>query len=74
MPTKTPENISKNNYSHFQVHRINEFCQILGIGRSTYSVMRSEGLIEPPLRISKRARGYTDEYLQSLIKMMGAAK
>ena len=71
MPTKTPETISEKTWSPPQVHRINECCQILGIGRSTYYVMLSEGLIDPPLKISKRARGYTDEYLQSLIKKMG---
>jgi len=71
MPTKKPETISEKTWPPPQVHRINEFCQILGIARSTYYVMRSDGLIEPPLRISKRARGHTNEYLQSLIKKMG---
>lgn len=71
MPTKTPATVPPKGCYPSQVHRINEFCKILGIGRSTYYVMRSEGLIKPPLRISKRARGYTDEYLQSLINMMG---
>lgn len=55
-----------------QVHRVNESCRILGIGRSTYYVLRREGLIEPPIRISKRARGHTSTYLQSLIQKMGA--
>lgn len=71
MPTKPRKTICEKTWSPAQVHRIKEFCQILGIARSTYYVMRSDGLIEPPLRISKRARGHTNEYLQSLIKKMG---
>jgi len=55
------------------IHRLNEFCKKLGIGRSTYYKLLSEGTIEPSLRISKRARGYSDEYLQSLIQKMRGA-
>ena len=55
-----------------RIHRVNESCQILGIGRSTYYVLRKEGLIAPPVKIGRRARGHTSEYLQSLINRMGA--
>jgi predicted DNA-binding transcriptional regulator AlpA len=55
-----------------RIHRVNESCQILGIGRSTYYVLRREGLIAPPIKISRRARGHTTEYLEELIKKMGA--
>jgi len=55
-----------------RIHRVNETCQILGIGRSTYYVLRNEGLIAPPIKIGRRARGHTSGYLQSLINRMGA--
>jgi len=55
-----------------RIHRVNEACQILGIGRTTYYVLRKEGLIAPPIKIGRRARGHTSEYLQSLISHMGA--
>ena len=58
----------------YRIHRINECCQILGIGRSTYYKLLGEGLIEPSLKISKRARGHTGEYLQALIQKMGDSK
>lgn len=54
-----------------RVHRVKESCQILGIARSTYYVLRREGLIEPPIKIGRRARGHTTAYLESLIKRMG---
>ena len=56
-----------------RIHRVRESCQILGIARSTYYVLRSEGLIAPPIKISRRARGHTTEYLEELIRKMGAA-
>ena len=56
-----------------RVHRVNESCRILGIGRSTYYVLRREGLIDPPIKISRRARGHTSEYLEQLISKMGTA-
>ena len=55
-----------------RVHRVKESCLILGIGRSTYYVLRREGLIEPPIKIGRRARGHTTSYLQELIHKMGA--
>jgi len=62
--------------SHFipgtnRVHRVGESCQIIGVGKSLYYQMRKEGLIEPPIKIGRRARGHTTEYLASLIKRMG---
>ena len=56
-----------------RLHRVNESCEILGMGRSTYYLLRKQGLIDPPVKISKRARGHTTEYLQTLIEKMGAA-
>ena len=56
-----------------RIHRVRESCQILGIARSTYYVLRSDGLIAPPIKISRRARGHTTEYLEELIRKMGAA-
>jgi predicted DNA-binding transcriptional regulator AlpA len=65
-------------FKHFipeinRIHRVNESCQILGMGRSTYYLLRQQGFIDPPVKISKRARGHTTEYLQALIEKMGAA-
>jgi predicted DNA-binding transcriptional regulator AlpA len=57
-----------------RIRRINECCEILGIGRSTYYKLAAEGVIEPSIKISKRARGHTDEYLQALIQQLGSAK
>lgn len=54
-----------------RIHRVKESCLILGIARSTYYVMRREGLIEPPIKIGRRARGHTTSYLESLIRRMG---
>jgi hypothetical protein len=56
-----------------RIHRVRESCLILGIARSTYYVLRREGLIAPPIKISRRARGHTTEYLEELIRKMGAA-
>ena len=57
-----------------RVHRVNESCRILGIGRSTYYALRLQGIIDPPDRISKRTCGHTSEYLQALIQKMGGMK
>lgn len=57
-----------------RIHRINECCHVLGIGRSTYYKLVSEGVIAPSIKISKRARGHTGEYLQSLIQKLGDSK
>ena len=55
-----------------RIYRINESCKVLGIGRSTYYKLVAEGVIEPSIKISKRARGHTGAYLQSLIQeLMG---
>jgi predicted DNA-binding transcriptional regulator AlpA len=56
-----------------RIHRVRESCLILGIGRSTYYTLRREGLIAPPIKISRRTRGHTTEYLEELISKMGAA-
>lgn len=56
-----------------RIHRVEESCQILGLGRSTYYLLRKDGVIDPPVKISKRARGHTSEYLQALIQKLGAA-
>ena len=53
-----------------RVMRINKFCEGLGIGRSTYYKLLGEGKIEPPLRISKRARGHMESYFNRLTKTM----
>ncbi len=55
-----------------RVHRVKESCGILGIARSTYYLLRKEGFIAPPIKIGKRARGHTSEYLQTLMNRMGA--
>lgn len=55
-----------------RIHRVRESCQIMGIGKSLYYQMRKEGLIEPPIKIGRRARGHTTAYLQSLIEKMRA--
>ena len=56
-----------------RIHRVDESCQILGLGRSTYYLLRKDGVIDPPVKISKRARGHTSEYLQALIQKLEAA-
>jgi predicted DNA-binding transcriptional regulator AlpA len=56
-----------------RIHRVDESCQILGLGRSTYYQLRKDGVIDPPVKISKRARGHTSEYLQALIQKLEAA-
>lgn len=71
MPNQTPGESSKITSNLNRIHRINECCQILGIGRSTYYKLCSEGVIEPSIKISKRARGHTGEYLNNLIQKMG---
>ena len=54
------------------VFRINKFCSALGIGRSTYYKLLAEGKLEPALKLSKRARGYTHDYLLQVIREMQA--
>ena len=53
-----------------RVMRINEFCEGLGVGRSTYYKLLGEGKIEPPLKISARARGHMESYFRRLTKAM----
>jgi predicted DNA-binding transcriptional regulator AlpA len=76
MPFQTASEVhpSLQGTSPIRILRINECCEILGIGRSTYYKLAAEGVIEPSIKISKRARGHTDEYLQALIKKLGSAK
>lgn len=50
-----------------RVLRLSEFCHRLGIGRSTYYQLRASNQIKAPLKLSKRAKGYTDEYAQSVV-------
>lgn len=52
------------------VMRLSEFCKGLGVGRSTYYKLLAEGKIDPPLKISKRARGHMASYFNSLTKAM----
>ena len=56
-----------------RIYRVRESCLILGLSRSTYYLLRREGLIAPPIKISRRARGHTAEYLEELISKMGTA-
>ncbi len=53
-----------------RVMRINEFCRGLGVGRSTYYKLLGEGKIEPPLKISARARGHMESYYRRLVAAM----
>ena len=53
-----------------RVMRINEFCEGLGVGRSTYYKLLGEGKIEPSLKISARARGHMASYFNRLTKAM----
>jgi predicted DNA-binding transcriptional regulator AlpA len=53
-----------------RVMRINEFCKGLGVGRSTYYKLLKAGKIEPPLRISPRARGHLESYFKKLTEAM----
>lgn len=55
---------------HDPIMRINEFCKGLGIGRSTYYNLLKAGKIEPPLRISLRARGHLQSYFKRLTEAM----
>jgi hypothetical protein len=55
-----------------RVNSISQTCRILNIGRSTYYTLRKSGVIAPPVRITKRTGGHTTEYLEGLIKRMGA--
>lgn len=69
MPTSTPstDQAPRPKSGTIQIVRINDFCRALGIGRSTYYKLLAEGRLRPALKISKRARGHTQDYLQSVI-------
>lgn len=69
MRKETPSD-DQHHVGHDRVMRLNTFYTGLGVGRSTYYKLLAEGKIEPPLKISKRARGYMESYFNRVIKAM----
>lgn len=72
MAKATPTNSlpKSNEISADRVMRITEFCNGLGIGRSTYYKLLREGKIEQPLKLSLRARGHLQSYFKELTQAM----
>lgn len=48
--------------------RLKDLIQLIGLGRSTVYKMISQGLLEPPVRISERTVGWRSSTVQAFIE------
>jgi predicted DNA-binding transcriptional regulator AlpA len=55
-----------------QIVRIRDFAARLGVSMSTYWRMVGSGVLDPPLRVGKRARGHELSYLHDVLDRLHA--